>query len=187
MSERLEFRGAARGVSDKLWPKPRLIAALFATLTFAFVADAGSAKPALTSTLSVERSVLLRGTTRPLYVLVRFVAPESQITDSRPPLNLALVLDRSGSMEDKGKIEYLRQAAKLAVSRLAERDGVSVVEFDDRITVMWPASHAHDIAQLQREIDTLTPRGSTDLAGGWSAGSRKPGMHAPSSACLEKP
>ena len=46
-------------------------------------------------------------------------APDLDVKpNERPPLNLSLVLDRSGSMEDKGKIEYLRQAAKLAVGQL---------------------------------------------------------------------
>jgi len=142
------------------------------TILFGFIAAAGAqAKPALASRFEIERPVITKGWTEPVYVLVHFAAPELDMRQAaRPPLNLSLVLDRSGSMEDKGKIEYLRRAAKLAVARLEERDTVSVVEFDDRITLMWPSGHAHDIARLQDQIDALTPRGSTNLAGGMQRG-----------------
>jgi len=127
--------------------------------------------PALGAKLGVERGLILKGATRTVYVLVRFAAPELDVAPRlRPPLNLTLVLDRSGSMSEKGKIENVRAAAKMAVSRLGERDVISVVEFDDQITTMWPASHVHDQTRLQTMIDALTPRGSTDLAGGLERG-----------------
>ncbi len=160
----------------------REIAHTFLTILGVFVAaavavwttqSAATVKPApgLRSNAELERSVIMRGDTVPVYILVRFEASGLDAARSaRPPLNLSLVLDRSGSMADKGKIEYLREAAKMAVSALGERDIVSVVEFDDRITLMWPASRLHDIAQLRSEIDELSPRGSTNLAGGMQRG-----------------
>jgi Ca-activated chloride channel family protein len=132
---------------------------------------AAPSNAALSSRLDVERSTLFRGDTRTLYVLVHFNAPELDLPPSaRPPLNLSLVLDRSGSMSDKGKIDYLRQAAKMAVNQLGGRDTVSVTEFDDRITLMWPASPARDKSRLLSMIDELSPRGSTNIAGGLQQG-----------------
>ena len=165
-------RRATRGAINNAYKYVAAVLAAFSCLAVAATGQAAvKSAPALTSTLAVERPWIVKGGTRPIYVLIRFAAPELDVRPSqRPPLNLSLVLDRSGSMADKGKIEYLRQAAKLAVASLGERDTISVVEFDDQITLMWPASHVHDTARLQGMIDELTPRGSTNLAGGMQLG-----------------
>ena len=173
MSKEGKDRGKRRDLIRDSRVRFAALTAFFALAGFMLAGGSAAvaAKPALSTTASVERSIVVKGTTRPIYVLIRFAAPEIEVKPNRrPPLNLSLVLDRSGSMEDKGKIEYLRQAAKLAVGRLAERDVVSAVEFDDRITLMWPASHAGDVARLQNQIDSLAPRGSTNLAGGMQRG-----------------
>jgi Ca-activated chloride channel family protein len=164
-------RSAVRGIAHTFFAILGILVA--ASLVIWTTRSEATVKPeaALRSDAELERSVIPRGETVPVYILVRFHASDVGAPNAaRPPLNLALVLDRSGSMADKGKIEYLRQAAKMAVGSLGERDVVSVVEFDDRITLMWPASHVHDVGRLQSEIDELSPRGSTNLAGGMQRG-----------------
>src|SRR5215472_4479360 len=162
---------ARRGIAHTFF---QFLGILAAASLFAWTSEGAAnvkARAALRSDAEVERSVIPRGETLPVYVLVRFEASDlDEPHATRPPLNLSLVLDRSGSMADKGKIEYLREAAKMAVGSLGERDVLSVVEFDDRITLIWPASHVHDIGRLQSEIDELSPRGSTNLAGGMQRG-----------------
>ncbi|MEJ7758417.1 MAG: VWA domain-containing protein [Gemmatimonadaceae bacterium] len=85
------------------------------------------------------------------------------------PLNLSLVLDRSGSMSGE-KLEHARKAAAFLVRRLRPADVVSVVAYDDSvITVAEPATGAAQ-AGLAREIETIMSGGSTNLSGGWLRG-----------------
>src|SRR4051812_9300538 len=61
-----------------------------------------------------------------LDLLLRIVPPALQGPPRRPPLNLGLVLDHSGSMAGSGKIDYARQAAAYAVQQLLPEDRVSL-------------------------------------------------------------
>ena len=88
---------------------------------------------------------------------------------ARTPLNLSLVLDRSGSMSG-AKLAAAREAATFLVQRLAIEDIVSVVVFDDRVdTVAMPATGQQQHGLL-RAIGRIVEGGSTNLSGGWLRG-----------------
>ncbi len=79
---------------------------------------------------------------------------------NRTPLNISIVLDRSGSMAGP-KLNAARDAAALLVQRLAPEDAVSVVAYDDAVRTI-PAT-ANDIRAIEAG-------GSTNLSGGWLKG-----------------
>jgi Ca-activated chloride channel family protein len=89
----------------------------------------------------------------------------------RPPLNLALVLDTSGSMEGAA-IEAVRASAKALVAKLRDGDRISVVAFHSHADVLVPNSvvDAATRAKVEHAIEHIKARGTTDLAAGLAYG-----------------
>ncbi len=101
--------------------------------------------------------------------LLRITGEAPEAAD-RPPLNLGVVLDRSGSMGARGKLERAKEAASLLVRRLGDEDVVSVVAYDNDVRTVTARTRGAERRELLRQIGTLAPGGSTNLSGGWLRG-----------------
>ena len=98
--------------------------------------------------------------------LTGFDLPKSSI---RPPVNIAIVLDRSGSMKGD-KIQQAKRAALAAVDRLRDDDIVSVVTYDTNVRVLVPATRASDRDSIRHAIESIQADGNTALFAGVSKG-----------------
>lgn len=105
------------------------------------------------------------------HVLLTITAPDGDPDHVRDPINIAFVLDRSGSMEG-GKFDLARRAVEHALKLLREQDHFSVVVYDDEIDVLTPSTRATARARDEavRQLARVGPRGTTDLSTGWLRG-----------------
>ena len=75
---------------------------------------------------------------RYLEILVT-TAPETDRRQARVPLNLALVIDTSGSMGDENKLKYVKQAAIAMLNRLRPEDRLAIITYDTKAKVILPS------------------------------------------------
>jgi Ca-activated chloride channel family protein len=89
----------------------------------------------------------------------------------RPPINLAVVIDTSGSMEG-APIGDARAATRALLSQLQNGDRLAVVAFSSSTEVLLPSTviDSHSMDQLGGSIDRMVAQGTTDLRGGLTAG-----------------
>lgn len=104
-----------------------------------------------------------------LFVYISLKGSETVKNEKRVPLNISIVLDRSGSMRGD-KIAYARRAASFIVDQLTADDIVSVVNYDHQVEITSPSAPVRNKEVLQKKINALFDRGSTNLTGGMLEG-----------------
>ncbi|HKG14662.1 MAG TPA: VWA domain-containing protein [Pyrinomonadaceae bacterium] len=90
-----------------------------------------------------------------------------------PPVNLSLVIDKSGSMADADKLSRVKEALLALVSQLRETDVLSIVVFDSEAQVLLPARAVGDKEFVKELIRGLQPGSSTNIHAGLMLGYRE--------------
>ncbi len=119
-----------------------------------------------------ERGCVLRNSPQEVIIKIDLSAIADHKKSKRTPLNLAVVLDRSGSMTG-AKIEKAKQAAMQLVDRLRPDDIFSFVIFSDEAQLIVPAQHVEDKDALKEKIEGIEAQGSTALYSGVKMGAEQ--------------
>ncbi|MEX2044660.1 MAG: VWA domain-containing protein [Opitutus sp.] len=128
-------------------------------------ATSGSAVESVKLRLDVDRAVLPAGSTERAIVKIGLDGMRLPRREMRPPVNLALVIDRSGSMAGD-KIVKAREAALEAIRRLAPDDVVSIIAYDTHVQTLVPAQRVGNGRRLEQAICSIEAGGNTALHGG---------------------
>ena len=129
-----------------------------------------------------ERSALPKEVSAAQTLLVSIQVPQIEpgLGETATPtqgVNLALALDRSGSMGSQGRMQQAKRAAHDLVNQLSARDQLSVVTFGSDVKVLATAVPGHHQELLHDLIETIQVSGQTDLHGGWLAAAQEVAAH----------
>ncbi|MDQ3693947.1 MAG: VWA domain-containing protein [Chloroflexota bacterium] len=107
-------------------------------------------------------------------LLVRIATPARPETHRRAPVDVAFVLDRSGSMAGE-KLSLAKRAVDVAAGFLHDEDRAALVTFDHTVEVVHPAQRATPRGKtaLRLALPGIDAGGSTDLGSGWLTGCRE--------------
>jgi Ca-activated chloride channel family protein len=127
--------------------------------------------------VDVDKPVVLAGSDETIFVKVGLLGSGFPARHKRLPVNVAVVVDKSGSMRSDGKMVNARLGAIEVVRRLTRDDIFSLVVYDSRPRVVIPAQPVKDKEALIEIISSVGAGGSTALYDGVYVGAAEVRKH----------
>ncbi|HLD44706.1 MAG TPA: VWA domain-containing protein [bacterium] len=169
----------AYGAQAKIWPDPKItncpVGANCITPTTVTppVATWQKSGP-VQAKAQLSQYKVLQGSDGMIYLKVDLEALDNDLINntSRKPTDFVVVLDRSGSMSEKNKIEYARKAVTALLGQLKPEDRFSLVSFDTIVENPIPLTKVSsaNLETLTTLDNSIAPRDSTNLEGGLTRG-----------------
>lgn len=107
---------------------------------------------------------------REIYLNLEVKADEVRDYSERTPLNISVVIDKSGSMSSKHKLEFVKKAVEHIIDELGYDDYISIITYDDDVKVIYASSQVEDKTRLKSDVKKLMSGGFTNLSGGMNQG-----------------
>ena len=138
-----------------------------------FLGGMMSTAPAYAKTVELRAElsspVIEAGRKQTTFLKVALTGFRLEDSSKRTPANIAIVLDKSGSM-GVDKLRNAKEAARMAVNLLNENDIISIISYDSTVNVLVPATKVSDKRAINRAIDKMRSNGKTALFAGVSKG-----------------
>ena len=117
--------------------------------------------------IKLDRTLVAVNVDGTVHLMLELTAPPAVASD-RAPIDVVVVLDRSGSMGG-APMHAVREATCNLLRLLGPDDRLGVVAFDDEVELVLPLA-THDLDPACARIRQIQTAGSTNLSGGWLKG-----------------
>ncbi|MBN1903354.1 VWA domain-containing protein [Candidatus Sumerlaeota bacterium] len=122
--------------------------------------------------VALDKPYLLSGEKQLAYLRIGLTGFPMKQDETRTPVNMAIVFDKSGSMSGE-KIAKAREASIMAIERLNRNDILSFVTYDTTVNVLIPATRISDKEEIFEQIRKIKAGSSTALFAGVSKGAHE--------------